>query len=63
MDIGNGLMTAIAALRREESRGAHYRTDFPHRDTVARRRTLRLDKALAAPRELGPASIPLARRA
>jgi succinate dehydrogenase/fumarate reductase flavoprotein subunit len=27
-------LVARAALRREESRGAHYRTDFPQRDDV-----------------------------
>jgi L-aspartate oxidase len=47
-----GLMVAIAALQRQESRGAHYRTDFPHRAAVARRSELTLDAAVAAAREL-----------
>jgi L-aspartate oxidase len=47
-----GLMIAIAALLRQESRGAHYRTDFPHRAAVARRSELTLDAAVAAAREL-----------
>jgi L-aspartate oxidase len=46
-----GLMMAISALRREESRGAHYRTDFPRRHAVARRSRLRLADALEAARE------------
>lgn len=50
-----GLMIAIAALSREESRGAHYRADFPHRAAVARRSELTLADALAAARELAPA--------
>jgi L-aspartate oxidase len=29
-----GLLTMLAALKREESRGAHYRDDFPDRDDV-----------------------------
>ena len=40
-----GLMIAVAALQREENRGAHFRTDFPQRDSTARRSLLRLDAA------------------
>ncbi|TGV62035.1 hypothetical protein EN801_050015, partial [Mesorhizobium sp. M00.F.Ca.ET.158.01.1.1] len=29
------LMIAMAALRRQESRGSHFRTDFPWRDAEA----------------------------
>lgn len=58
-----GLMMAIAALRREESRGAHHRTDFPQHAAAALRATLRLDEALAAAREIAMPSLPLARRA
>ena len=47
-----GLMITIAALLRRESRGAHFRTDFPHHAAVARRSEITLDAALAAAREL-----------
>ncbi|TIS62662.1 L-aspartate oxidase [Mesorhizobium sp.] len=47
-----GLMITIAALLRQESRGAHFRTDFPHHAAVARRSQITLDAALAAAREL-----------
>jgi len=49
-----GLMIVIAALLREESRGAHARTDFPDKANAAQRTTLRLDDALDAARELAP---------
>ncbi|UVC15220.1 L-aspartate oxidase [Mesorhizobium onobrychidis] len=42
------LMIAIAALRREESRGAHCRSDFPSRDADARSSRLTLSSALQA---------------
>ena len=46
-----GLIIAIAALRREESRGSHCRTDFPNRSPRwARRMTLTLDQADAMAR-------------
>ncbi|MGX8010137.1 L-aspartate oxidase [Mesorhizobium sp. ORM8.1] len=47
-----GLMITIAALLRRESRGAHFRADFPHHATVARRSQITLDAAIAAAREL-----------
>jgi len=47
-----GLMIAVAALQREESRGAHFRTDFPRKAPVVRRSCLRLDDALDAARDL-----------
>lgn len=51
-----GLMIAVAALLREESRGAHYRTDFPDRASIARRSRLTLDEALAKAEELACSS-------
>lgn len=49
-----GLMIAIAALRRGESRGAHHRADCPHRAAAARRSTITLTAALTAARDLAP---------
>jgi L-aspartate oxidase len=46
-----GLMIVIAALRRQESRGAHARTDFPKHASLTQRSTLRLDDALQAARD------------
>jgi L-aspartate oxidase len=47
-----GLMIAIAALRRQESRGAHTRTDFPAPADHAQRSFMRLDEAIAAAQEI-----------
>ncbi|TJV46009.1 MAG: L-aspartate oxidase [Mesorhizobium sp.] len=52
-----GLMIAIAALLRRETRGAHCRTDFPHHATVARRSEITLNTAIAAARELASSSV------
>ncbi|MBT1154067.1 L-aspartate oxidase [Aminobacter anthyllidis] len=51
-----GLMMAISALGRMESRGAHCRADYPTRSAVARRSTLTLDAAskIAAELDLKP---------
>jgi L-aspartate oxidase len=47
-----GLMIAVAALHREESRGGHFREDAPHADPAwARRVRWTMDDALAAARE------------
>lgn len=40
-----GCMIAVSALRREESRGAHWRTDFSQRSPGTRRMTLCLEEA------------------
>ncbi len=57
------LMTTIAALRREESRGAHHRTDFPNPSRMIRRTVLTLDDALAEASEIAETSMPLIRSA
>jgi L-aspartate oxidase len=55
-----GLMIAISALRREESRGAHFRRDFPHTSCEAQHSRITLSEALAAAPSL--AGIPLPHR-
>jgi L-aspartate oxidase len=47
-----GLMIAVAAFRREESRGGHYRTDFPETLPAAVPSSLTLVDAFAAIREI-----------
>jgi L-aspartate oxidase len=58
-----GLMIAVAAFWRRESRGAHWRVDFPSKDPFARRAVLRLADALAMARELDARPISIARSA
>jgi L-aspartate oxidase len=45
-------MIAVAAWRREESRGGHYRSDFPNALASAEPSSLSLVEALDAAREL-----------
>jgi L-aspartate oxidase len=59
-----GLLIAVAALRREESRGSHCRSDFPAKTPrSAQRQTLRLADAEAFAREFLAAPLPMSRRA
>jgi L-aspartate oxidase len=51
------LLIVVAALRRRESRGAHFRGDFPASDgTLRKRRMLNLDTALHVAREIADGS-------
>jgi L-aspartate oxidase len=47
-----GLMIAVAAWRREESRGGHYRSDFPDTLRSAEPSSLSLAEALGAVRDI-----------
>jgi L-aspartate oxidase len=59
-----GLLIAVAALRREESRGSHCRSDFPaHASRWAQRQMLRLADAETVARNLLAASLPRTVRA
>ncbi len=57
-----GLTIAVAAWQRRESRGAHWRTDFPSRG-MARRSTLQAADALATARMPDAGRAPIARSA
>jgi L-aspartate oxidase len=58
-----GLMIAVAALHRCESRGAQYRTDFPHRDNAQESsRLLHLDEALHTAKRMAPQSVRMCRK-
>ena len=48
------LMITVAALRREHSLGAHYRTDFPSAPAARIRSRLTLDEAFAAAAAFAP---------
>jgi L-aspartate oxidase len=58
-----GLMIAVAALQRQESRGAHWRTDFPAPAAKAGRSLLRLEEALTIARDLDLDRNPIVRSA
>jgi L-aspartate oxidase len=50
------LLVTAAALRREESRGGHYRSDFPKADPAQARRTfITLDDARRIAANIEPA--------
>ncbi|MBR2689052.1 MAG: L-aspartate oxidase [Aquamicrobium sp.] len=58
-----GLMIAVAALRREESRGAHCRADFPLQESQPRRSRLTLAETLDSAAAITEMAVPLIRRA
>ncbi|MGY4312505.1 aspartate oxidase [Bradyrhizobium sp. JR3.5] len=53
-----GLMIAVAAIRREESRGGHFRTDFPHTALSAAPSSLTRAEALAAVHDIVESKLP-----
>lgn len=58
------LMICVAAHRREESRGAHFRSDFPRKAAAAQRARLTLGEALEAARAITTENVdPVARSA
>lgn len=53
-----GLMIAVAAIRREESRGGHFRTDFPHTALSAAPSSLTRAEALVAAHDIVESKLP-----
>ena len=53
-----GLMIAIAAYRREESRGGHYRTDYPDMLPTATPSSITLAEALDAAGDIAESESP-----
>ncbi|HWJ72358.1 MAG TPA: L-aspartate oxidase [Kaistia sp.] len=58
-----GLMIAVAAFERRESRGAHSRTDYPDRAAEAVRTRITAEAALAAASAIAEPAFPAARSA
>jgi L-aspartate oxidase len=54
-----GLMIAVAALGREESRGGHYRTDFPDTLSAAAKSTITLSEALGVAETIVGSGLPI----
>jgi L-aspartate oxidase len=57
------LMMAVAALRREESRGSHYRSDFVEREPRSASSRSTIEDAFEAAATFAEIGKPLARRA
>ncbi|MCX5479971.1 L-aspartate oxidase [Kaistia geumhonensis] len=55
------LLVAVGAYRRRESRGAHFRSDHPARETFPRRTFLTLDTVMSAASEIVESNLPAAR--
>ena len=55
------LFVTVGASLRQESRGAHFRSDHPARDAAARRTVLTLDSVMSAASEIAETSLPAAR--
>ncbi|HWE76443.1 MAG TPA: L-aspartate oxidase [Stellaceae bacterium] len=54
------LLVAVAAFQRRESRGSHWRSDFPAAESAARHSRLRLNEALALAHDIAAEPLPRA---